>query len=519
MKNKIQLIVYPDSLGKNLKELHKALNKYFKDIIFGVHILPFFPSSSDRGFSPITQFEVDKKFGNWKDVTAIAKDYDLMCDLVVNHVSQYSYYFEDYLQKGEGSLYTNSFITKEKFCQRNKKYHQDDNRKQKKFYLFLLFLERIINKLREMDFIFHKGGVNRFVLKKIYRPRPGSPFSIFNFADGTKRSLWCTFSKDQIDLDVNDSEVRELLRRTILLFSKKGVKYIRLDAVAYVAKQRGENSFMIPQTYHFIKWIGDFIQQCGMKVLPEVHANYKIQSKLANSPGVDYTYDFILPMLALHALFSGNNKNLKNWINIRPHNQITTLDTHDGLPIPDVEGLINEKELNYTLGLIRLHGGNDTFRASGTNSENVDIYQINCTYYSALDKNDDAYIAARAIQFFLPGIPQVYYVGLLAGKNDADLLKKTNIGRDINRHFYSLDEIKKEIKRDVVKRLFELMRFRNAHPAFNGVFQLKDSDDHILILYWNKGNDYCEARINVNKHKTTLRYNNPGTSNEIIKII
>lgn len=499
LQNKIQLITYSDSLGHNLKELNQALDTYFKDIVGGVHILPFFPSSSDRGFSPLTHFEVDPVFGTWQDIQAISAQHEIMCDVVVNHISKQSVWFQDYLKNGDRSPYADYFITAEKFSHRIK-HHREE------LPPAVLKLEKVATKIRQADTVFHLGGVSKAVLRKIYRPRPGTPFVEVPFADGTKKQIWCTFGTDQIDLDIHNPEVKKYFVDVLAFLAKQGVKLVRLDAVGYAAKERDTNSFLIPQAYEFIQELAQVAHDNGMAILPEVHNHYSFQMKLAETTGVDFVYDFALPLLAMNAIFTKKNTNLKHWIDIRPTNTITTLDTHDGLPVPDVEDLMPEDERKLVSETIRKNGGKDAMRASGAGSTNVDVYQINCTYYSALGENDDAYIMARALQFFLPGIPQVYYVGLLAGKNDAALLDKTGNGRDINRHGYSLEEIGQEMQRPVVKRLLQLIRFRNTYAAFNGEFYVKESPVSQLVLGWKLDQARCELTADFETGKSVITY-------------
>ncbi len=133
--------------------------------------------------------------------------------------------------------------------------------------------------------------------------------------------------------------------------------------------------------------------------------------------------------------------------------------------------------------------------ASGAAASNLDLYQVNCTFYDALGRNDHDYLLARAIQFFAPGIPQVYYVGLLAGENDMELLGKTGVGRDINRHTFDAEEIEYAIQRPVVQSLFELIQFRNQHPAFNGSFRIVETNDNELALRWENGADWAMLEV------------------------
>ena len=507
IKNKIQLITYPNSLGGNLKGLHTVLAEYFKEAVAGVHILPFYPSSKDRGFSPLTNFEVDPAFGNWDDIRSIAKEFDLVSDLVVNHISSESKPFKDFLQKGENSEYADWFITSEKFSRHIR------GKRRKTFGKGLLFLEGIMNSVRKHDVIFHRQGVNIFILKKIFRPRPGSPFIEYKFADGTSREVWCTFSDNQIDLDVDNEDVRKMLEESIKMLADSGTKLLRLDAVGYTVKKRGTHNFMIPKAYKFIQWLASVAHEHGVSVLPEIHHHYTMQFKLAKTDGVDYVYDFALPMLMLRAIYSSNTKSLKNWIKIRPHNQITTLDTHDGIGVIDVDGLMSKGEIDNTVNRLREYGGNATMRATGMDPDNVDVYQQNITCYSALGENDGQYLLARAVQFFIPGIPQIYYVGLLAGKNDEKRFKETGIGREIMRHNYNFDEVEWYYKQDIVQELIKLMKFRNSHEAFNGDFSMKNTDDKQLTLRWEKGQAFCELRADFEKCSAVIEYSDQKTGN------
>lgn len=509
MRNKIQLITYPNSLGKDLQELDLILEKFFPGAFGGLHVLPFYPSSGDRGFAPLTYLEVDPHFGSWEDIKKLGKKYDLIADLMVNHISAQSVFFQDYLEKGESSKYADWFITAGKFSRRILP-------RRKKTYRVLSVIENLVNAWRRKDKLFHLTGVNKSYLKKIYRPRPGTPFVNFKFKDGQEKYLWCTFTPHQIDLDVNSGGVKELLENFIANLSRNGVNMIRLDAIGYAIKKKDTTSFMLPETRDFIRWISYICHENNVLSLPEVHHHYSCQLDLAKIHGVDLVYDFQLPLLALHALYEKDNRPLLKWLAIRPEKIITTLDTHDGIPVVDAEELLTPEEIKKTSGTILQNEGNEAKRASGDNgAENVDTYQINCTYYSALGEDDDAYIAARAIQFFLPGIPQIYYDGLLAGRNDLEKFERTNIGRDIMRHNYNEEEIKEALHRSVVQRLLKLIRFRNDYPVFDGRFSFEKSvPKNSLILSWKKDNLALRAEIDLAAKKVIVYYTDPETEEE-----
>jgi sucrose phosphorylase len=476
IQNKIQLITYPDSLGANLPELHYVLRKYFRKAVKGVHLLPFYPSSSDRGFAPKTYDEVDSAFGTWVDVEKIGKDFDLIIDFMVNHISRQSVFFQDYIDKGTDSEYADMFLSFDKLAP--------------------------------------NGWIKDEDLSKVYTRKPRPPFLTLERPDGALEKIWCTFDYEQIDLDYDSPKTREIMRRFIIRLARNRPKMIRLDAIAYTTVELGTNCFFLePKIWELLEWFNDFASAFDTEILPEVHEHYSYQLKLAKKGY--WCYDFSLPMLVLHCLFMTTTKQLKSWLKKCPRKQITTLDTHDGIGVVDVEDLLSREEIDATLEKLYEKGSNVKKTYSGPEYQNLDIYQVNCTYYSALGSDDDAYITARTIQFFAPGVPQVYYVGLLAGENDIALVEKTRQGRNINRHNYTLEEIKDAVKQPVVQRLLKLMEFRNSYPAFNGEFKLLKSKDTELIVEWTRKEHIATARIDVKSCTARITYSDPVASRKV----
>ncbi len=192
---------------------------------------------------------------------------------------------------------------------------------------------------------------------------------------------------------------------------------------------------------------------------------------------------------------------------MRPNNALTVLDTHDGIGIIDIgaevsdrtnhPGLVPPAELDALVETIHANSNGQSRQATGAAASNLDLYQVNCTFYDALGRDDRAYLIARAIQFFLPGVPQVYYVGLLAGDNDMALLERSRVGRDINRHHFSRAEIDAALQRPVVQDLLGLMRLRNRHPAFGGKFELQSSADDQLSMRWSQGQTWIALTVDL----------------------
>ncbi|MEN8905829.1 MAG: sucrose phosphorylase [Clostridiales bacterium] len=480
MENKIILITYPDSMSKNLYHLKKILCKYLNEVVASVHILPFYPSNSDRGFSPTTYDSVDEKFGTWEDIKSLSEKFPLLFDYMINHVSSDSKYFKDFKEKKEKSDYYDMFIKYDDF-----------------------WPEGILN---ENDF------------DKIYKRKP-FPYIDVKYKDGTSDKLWNTFTNNQIDIDFKKQITKDFIKDSLIKLAKKGASIIRLDAVAYTTKKPGTSCFFVePDIWEVLEFSKNILAPYNIEVLPELHENYTLQKKLSDKGY--WVYDFALPMILLHTLYSGSNKRIIEWLKICPKKQFTTLDTHDGIGVVDVKGILSDDEIENTLDLIYTKGVNMKEKYNSVTYNNVDTYQVNCTYYSALGNNDKAYLLARAIQFFTPGIPQVYYVGLFAGENDIDLIEKTKEGRNINRHFYTEKEIQNELDRSIVQKLFELMRFRNSyHKAFDGEFEILNSDENIVKLSWTNGLLEAVLEADLISYDFIITYYNDITKNyEIIDL-
>jgi len=463
MKNQVQLITYVDRLtGGGLKFLQNLLEGALKDVFGGVHLLPFFYpiDGTDAGFDPISHTQVDSRIGSWEDIRSLSGIIDIMGDVIVNHVSAQSPQFLNYLEHGEESSYSDLFLT--------------------------------------FDKIFPKGA-NEKELLKVYRPRPGLPFTDISLNDGSKKLFWTTFTSNQIDIDVHSNEGKAYLNSILQQFHESGIKMIRLDAAGYAIKKIGTTCFMIPETFDFINWFREKTASYGMEVLVEIHSYYKKQIEIARQ--VDWVYDFALPPLILHAIFNHTSEYLKKWLEISPRNAITVLDTHDGIGVMDVggsegqPGLLPEEDIIALVERIHKNSKGQSQQATGSAASNLDLYQVNCTYFDALAQNEEHYLLARVIQFFVPGIPQVYYTGLLAQPNDMELLAKTKVGRDINRHYFSNGELRDATKKPVVQKLLKLIKFRNSHPAFNGEFFLQTSSDESLIIKWEKGEDWAKIEV------------------------
>jgi sucrose phosphorylase len=485
MKNQVQLITYVDRFGGGgLRELTALLSGPqgpLAGVFGGVHLLPFFHpiDGADAGFDPIDHTQVDPRLGDWSDIKALSQHVDVMGDVIVNHMSSQSPQFLDYSKHGNASPYAGLFLT--------------------------------------MGSVFPNGATEKDLLT-VYRPRPGMPFTFTTLANGEKKFLWTTFTPQQLDIDVHHAQGRAYLDGILNTFAANGVNMVRLDAVGYAIKKPGTSCFMLPETFDFIGEFAARAKALGIEVLVEVHSYYHRQIEIAKR--VDWVYDFALPPLVLHALFNKTSTPLKRWIGMRPNNALTVLDTHDGIGIIDIgadaadraghPGLVPPAELDALVETIHANSNGQSREATGAAASNLDLYQVNCTFYDALGRDDRAYLIARAIQFFLPGVPQVYYVGLLAGENDMALLERSRVGRDINRHHYSRAEIDAALQRPVVQDLLDLIRLRNRHPAFGGAFELQTSDDDRLAMRWCQGRTWIALSVGLTQRSLLIEGDEGG---------
>jgi sucrose phosphorylase len=444
----VQLIAYADRLGGSLPGLRRLLDGPLAGVFGGVHVLPFYRpfDGADAGFDPDDHLAVDERLGTWGDLAALARGRDVVADLIVNHVSDRSAAFRAAVGSGDPGM--------------------------------LLTFDRVF-----------PGGATADDLLAIARPRPGLPFTPAVLG-GRPRLLWTTFTPQQVDLDVHHPEARAYLTAVLRRLAGCGVTTVRLDAVGYTVKTAGTSCFLTPQTYAFVDAITAEARGLGLTVLAEVHAAHRFAEQAA--PHVDRVYDFVLGPLVLHAVFTGDAAPLRRWLRQRPANTVTVLDTHDGLgmvdagPGPDGRaGLLSGAQLDALVDTIAGNSGG----TSVASRVRTGVYQVSCTAYDALGRDDARYLLARLLHLFVPGVPQVYYVGLLAGGN----VPATGDAREINRRRYTDAEVERALARPVVRALVELIRLRGTHPAFDGAFTV--SADGPLVLSWRAGPATAALRV------------------------
>ena len=453
------ILVYAERVGGNLAEIEKLLANELKDFD-GIHVLPFFHpyDGDDAGFDPIDHTIVDPRLGTWADFKRISQTHELTADLIVNHASNLSPEFLDWQERGDESQYAGMFLT--------------------------------------FDTVFPNGG-SEAEITSFYRPRPGFPFTAYEVA-GKRRLVWTTFMPSQVDIDIKHERGMDYLKRVLEALKSGGVKVVRLDAVGYAVKTPGTDSFMTAETLEFVKEITDLIHSYDMRVLVEVHAHYTQQLEIA--PLVDLIYDFQTAPLLLHSFFTGTVDRLDNWFKLRPQNCLNVLDTHDGYgvidggPIGGKPGLITQDEMAHIFKVAEENTQGHSTIASVIPQWFSLPHQINATLPNIVN-NDVAYVIMRAVQFFLPGEPQVYYVGLFNGMDDRELFEKTDQGRDVNRHHYTPEEIQTALEQPVTQAIIALARLRK-HPAFEGEFSWQVDGPSAMTLSWSSGAESLSLSFN-----------------------
>ena len=537
------LNAYPDSVGGRLSDIVSLLKKdEFKDVFKSFYILPsVFNTDLDRGFSLI-DYEISETLANKKDIEDLHDlGIDLLMDFILNHISVLSKQFQDILKYGDESKYRDFFIDWNKFwdgCGEmsdegyivpDQKYIKDmffrksglpilkvrfpDGRDVPYWNTF--YQEVIFNKLDPFKLVKELGMqygtalkvadiVNQTIDdKKNINDIDLGEFN--NYRDQVLEYLNANRSYlGQMDLNIKSPLVWDYYRETLKKLSDYGVAIVRLDAFAYAPKEVGERNFLNdPGTWELLEKINDIAKEYGLTLLPEIHASYQEKTyKLLADKGY-MVYDFFLPGLLIDAFIRKNGTYLKKWADEIIDNKISTvnmLGCHDGIPLLDLKGLLPDEDIQNVIDTVVSRGG---YVKDLHGAKNV-YYQVNATYYSALGEVDRRLLMARAIQLFMPGKPQIWYLDLFAGKNDYEAMARAGVGghKEINRSNLSLEQAEKLLKEDVVVKQLELLRYRNTCKVFSEDADINvECNESILEITWQ--NQYGTTKLKVDFDKET----------------
>ena len=438
----IAIICYGNSIIKKgelpLKTLQRFARDYLQPHSNILHILPFFPFCSDDGFAVQDFFAVDPALGDWPDIKSIAADCKLMADLVINHASTQSQWFENFVAgHGEGH---NFFYTAE----------------------------------------------NSNDLQQVVRPRTSPLLRPTETANGLK-NVWCTFSHSQADLDFRNSEVLKMIIRIIRFYLDQGVRLFRLDAVAFVWKQLDTSCLNLPQTHEIVRLLRLLIEYAQPDAIIITETNIPNRENLSyfgNGNEAHWIYNFSLPPLLLNTLMTGDSSYLRQWLMSMPPAQHGTayfnfIASHDGIGLRPAEGLLSNLEISTLISTMQGFGGEISWRAGDNGIKKP--YEINIALFDAMQgtvKGPDKwqiprFICAHGIMLSLEGIPGIYLHSLLATTNDYERVQSLGHVRAINRHQWPDDDIRQQLEQpnshhaQVYQQLTSLIQLRRQQAAFH----------------------------------------------------
>lgn len=437
----VALITYGDTIYKKderpLKTLRDFSTRYLKDAISVIHLLPFFPYSSDDGFSVIDYYKVRQDLGNWNDVKALGKDFDLMGDLVLNHISTQSKWFQNFIKGRDPGK--DFFIVKEP----------------------------------EED------------LSQVVRPRSTPLLTAFDTTAG-KKHVWTTFSDDQADLNFKNPHVFLEMLKIMLFYIEQGIRIIRLDAIAFLWKEDQTSCLHMPETHEFVRLFRDIFEYLspGLVLLTETNVpNKENLSYLGDGDEAHMIYQFSMPPLLLYSFFAEESYYFNEWASTLPEPPADSTffnftASHDGIGVRPLEGIVPEKEKEELYASIRKNGGLISTKSNADGSESP--YEMNTTYLDALRETRFAdnrrqverFISSQAVMAAFKGMPAFYIHSLLGTTNDQEGYRQTGRARTLNRKQWDYEELKGLIEKDspnreILERLMQIISMRRKQEAFH----------------------------------------------------
>ena len=454
----VVLITYGDSLKKEgeapIATLHEFAGQYLKGAISNIHFLPFFPYSSDDGFSVMDFFEIDPDLGTWKEVAAIGQDFELMFDYVVNHYSSKGQWFQNYL---EG---TNGFET------------------------FAIEVDPSTD------------------LSLVTRPRSLPLLSAYTKKDGQTVHLWTTFSADQIDFNFKSLDVLERMIDVLLFYADQGATILRLDAIAYLWKEIGTNCIHLAQTHDMVKLFRAVLDLVAPDVIILTETNVPHDENISyygdGRNEAQMVYNFTLPPLLFYSMVKEDATVLSQWaagLHLESdHNTFFNFTaSHDGIGVRPLEGILDPKELDGLIEIVKANQGQVSYKQNPDGSESP--YELNITYVDAIlgDKSStraEKFLASQSIQYALPGVPATYIHSLLGSRNWVEGVKQTGRARTINREKLQVEDLISELNNpeSFRSRVFfpylNLIKTRKKQSAFhpNAEFEILQIDPAIFAI-------------------------------------
>jgi len=486
----ILLITYGDSIKRSgelpLQTLRRFAEEHFKDAFSTIHILPFYPYSSDDGFSVTDFYAVDGRLGDWEDIAALGRDFRLAFDFVLNHVSARSRWFARYLDSEEG-------------------------------------FEGLAIEVNP-----------RTDLSGVTRPRTLPLLTEVEKGSGEAAHIWTTFSSDQIDINYKSIDILEKMVQVLLFYIGRGADVLRLDAVAYLWKEIGTNCIHLPQAHDMVKlfrWLLDRIAPDAI-LLTETNVPHAENISYFGN-GMDeaqMVYNFSLPPLLLHAFVKENCSTLSGWakglaIESDANTFLNMTATHDGIGVRPLEAILPERDVSMLIDVVKNNGGDVSYM--DTPNGRPSPYELNITYIDALSTPHSAhdtshaerFLASQAIALVLPGMPAVYIHSILGSQNWTEGVKLTNRARTINRQSLDLDSLMADLespqsfRSKVFYPYLGMVKTRRRQPSFhpNADFDIIDTDPRVFTIRRSRGTEEIIALTNVSSESLRIRI--PNTRN------
>lgn len=525
------LNAYPDSMDKTFAGTVRLLQRpEFQEVFQSFYILPsIFHTDLDRGFSVI-DYELDKLLAERADLETLKKlGLNLKLDFILNHASVLSEPFQDILKNGENSEYKDFFINWNKFWEGKGEMTAEGYIQPRSEYIKNMFFRKPglpilmvrmpngrdipywntfyqeirYSRLEVQDLMQRLGlqygqanQLSKYLNMQLDEGKMPAELDFFGYEEQKEAVVEFLESSrrylGQMDLNIKSPLVWKYYDDTLHKLAGYGAKIVRLDAFAYAPKKAGEKNFLNePGTWELLDKVKKLADQYELTLLPEIHASYseKIYEVLANKGFL--TYDFFLPGLILYAMEKKSGEVLARWareLTKKKIRVVNMLGCHDGIPLLDLKGFLPEREIRELIDTLVARGG----YVKNLHGKKNMYYQVNATYYSALGADDKKMLLARALQIFMPGKPQVWYLDLFAGKNDYEAVKQAGAGghKEINRTNLTEEQLMEQLSKNVVKKQLELLRFRNTCMAFgfSAELAIHQKDDKLELIWTNQGN-------------------------------
>lgn len=456
----VVLITYGDQVIRDheasLETLKKFLDNHLEGVINSIHILPFYQSSSDDGFSVVNYSSVDPHMGSWREIYNISSKYRLMVDGVINHVSQFSDWFKAFLS---GDTYFKDF-----------------------------FIE--IDPMAD--------------LSKVVRPRTSPLLSEFVDNSGKIHNVWTTFSKDQVDLNYKNYRVLRIVLDALFYYIERGAVLIRLDAIAFIWKEIGTECVHLPQTHELVQLIREVIHEVAPEVIiiteTNVPHNENISYFGSKNDEAQMVYNFALPPLLVYSILKSNTKILTTWAQSLslPCAKVCFFNftaSHDGIGLRPVKEILNKKDIDFLVNCVEDCGGLVSYRTEEDGTQSP--YELNCSYIDAICHLGDSdlvrikkMLLSQGTALIMPGVPGIYFHSMVGSRNYMDGVKHTGKNRSINREKYHFDWLENELGQqgNLAKTMLDsykrLISIRTHEAAFNpfGKFAFYDMGEKIFAV-------------------------------------